>query len=318
MTQRSMIMKNKIKQFLVKLILTDNPYYRSVFGYSDKFWNRFPFGLQVVNLGSNTGLYGFRYEGFDIKAANWAMSSQSFNQDLAILKTYYSFIGPRGTIIVPLCPYSSCLKSYTDTEGLKYYTILHPGVIENFSKTRQEEAYRLKEQPLKYARKQILIGFVQKVKNRIKREKTPLEIGYQPLVEDEIEQNAQSFVDGWKKQFKIEDMDAPLPLHIQEGRKARVETLKEIVSFCVERNLNYYIVLPPVTRNLSSKFSSEFRKNYIYSFLEEAGIPNNKILNYLEDSRFTNSSYFVNSMFLNKAGAKLFTKQVLNDLSLLK
>lgn len=307
-----------MKHFLYKIFTENNPYYRSIFGYSDKFWNHFPFGLQVVNLGSNTGLYGFRYDGLGVKAANWAMSPQSFNQDLAILKTYYSFIGPRGTVIVPLCPYSSCLKSYTDTEWLKYYTILHPGVIENFSKVRQEEAYRLKEHPLKYARKQMLIGFVQKVKNKRKGTKTLLELDYQPLSETEIERDAQSFIDGWKKQFKIDDMDAPLPQHIQEGRKIRVETLKEIMSFCVERNLNYYIVLPPVTQSLSSKFSTVFRNNYIYSFLDEAGVPQNRFLDYLEDSRFTDDSLFVNCMFLNKKGATQFTKQVLSDIGILK
>ena len=311
-------MKNRIKQYIARLIVKDNPYYRSIFGYSDKFWNRFPFGLQVVNLGSNTGLYGFRYDGFGIKAANWAMSPQSFNQDLAILKTYYSFIGPRGTIIVPLGPYSSCLKSYTDTEWLKYYTILHPGVIENFSKERQEEAYRLKEQSLTYARRQMLHGFVQKIKNRIKGTKSLLDLDYQPLSEVEIESNAQAFIDGWKKQFKIDNMETPLPPHIIEGRKKRVETLKEMYQFCIERGLRMAIVLPPVTKALSVKFSEVFRENYIYSFLREAGIPDGIFYNYLDDEELSKSEYYVNCMFLNKKGGRLFTRRVLSELNIIK
>ena len=310
-------MIKKIKSHIVSLIEKDNPYYCSIFGYSDKFWNKFPFGLQVVNLGSNTGLYGFRYDGLDIKAANWAMSPQSFNQDLAILKTYYSFLAPKATIIVPLGPFSSCLKHYTDIEQLKYYTILHPGVIENFTKEQQDKAYRLKEQPLTYVRKQMLHGFVQKVKNQIRGVKPLLELDYQPLSETGVEQNAQAFIDGWKSQFKIEDMDAPLPPHIIEGRKKRVETLKEMYQFCKERDLRMVIVLPPVTKALSSKFSERFRENYIYSFLREANIPQDIFYDYLEDEELSKTEYFVNCMFLNKKGAKVFTKNILRDVGIL-
>lgn len=310
-------MIKKLKSHIVSLIIKDNPYYRSIFGYSDKFWNKFPFGLQVVNLGSNTGLYGFRYDGLDIKAANWAMSPQSFNQDLAILKTYYSFLAPKATIIIPLGPFSSCLKHYTETEQLKYYTILHPGVIENFSKEQQDKAYRLKEQPLTYARKQILHGFVQKVKSQIRGVKPLLELDFQPLSDAGVEQNAQAFIDGWKKQFKIEDMDAPLLSHIIEGRKKRVETLKEMYRFCIDRELRMVVVLPPVTKALSTKFSKTFRENYIYSFLREAGIPQDIFYDCLEDEELSKSEYFVNCMFLNKKGAELFTKKVLTTLHII-
>ena len=310
-------MIKKIKTHIVSLIVKNNPYYRSIFGYSDKFWNKFPFGLQVVNLGSNTGLYGFRYDGLDIKTANWAMSPQSFNQDLAILKTYYSFLAPKATVVVPLGPFSSCLKHYTDIEQLKYYTILHPGVIENFSKEQQDKAYRLKERPLTYARKQMLHGFVQKVKNQVRGVKSLLELDYQPLSETGVEQNALSFIDGWKKQFKIEDMDTPLQPHIIEGRKKRVETLKEMFQFCEERGLRMVVVLPPVTKALSSKFSKVFRENYIYSFLREAEIPQNFFYDYLDDEELSRSELYVNCMFLNKRGAMLFTKKILKDLQII-
>lgn len=306
-----------VKKRARRYLIEKNPYYLSYFNYCDKFWHRFPFNLEVVNLGSNSALFGFRYDGLPIKAANWALSPQSLNQDLAILKTYYSFIGPRGTIIVPLGPYSSCLKSYTDTEWLRYFTIIHPGVNERFSEEKQEAAYMLKDHPFRVSRKQMIHGILQYIKKVICLRKNPLEYAKCPLSDNEIEENALSFINGWKKQFDIDDMDAEIPKHISQGRKIRIETLKEIIKFCNERRLRIFVVLPPVTRALSKHFSSAFKENYIYSFLRDAGLPNDSFMDYLDDIRFQKNELFYNSLFLNKTGGRLFTEQVLKDLDIL-
>lgn len=308
---------HKAKNLGHKLLIDKNLWYKRQFPYCKKFWNRFPFNLQVVNLGSNTGLFGFRYDGLPIKAANWALSPQSFNQDLAILKTYYSYIGPRGTILVPLGPYSSCLKNYTDTEWMKYFTILHPGVTPNFSIEKQQYAYQLKNHPFKYARKQMIKGLILTIIKSLLGYKEPLSYTTCPFSKAQIEANAQSFINGWMKQFNVVDMDAPRPEHINEGRKKRVATLMEMWQFCRDRDLKMYVVLPPVTKALSKKFSPTFRENYIYSFLQEAGIPNDHFLNYLDDENLQKDEYFYNSLFLNKRGGESFTKQVLKDLQLI-
>jgi hypothetical protein len=309
--------KSFIKQFLVKALIKENVWYKQRFLYCDKFWNRFHFNLQVVNLGSNTGLYGFRYDKLQVNAANWALSPQSFNQDLAILKTYYSYVGPKGTILVPLCPYSSCLKNYTDTKLMKYYTILHPGVIDDFDIVKQQEAYKIKDYPYVYYRKHMLIGLLLTLKKKFSGYKEPLSYDYCPLTSEQIEANAQMFIDGWMRQFKIDNMSAQRPPHIEEGRKVRVSTLKEMWTFCLERNLKMYVVLPPVTKSLSNKFSKEFRENYIYSFLREAEIPSENFLDYLDDSNLQRDEYFYNSLFLNKKGGEIFTERVLKDIKLI-
>lgn len=309
--------KNKISSIVRQTLINNNEWYQSQFRYCDKFWKRFPFNLEVVNLGSNTGLFGFRYEKTALRAVNWALSPQSFNQDLAILKTYESYIGPRGTILVPLGPYSSCFKSYTDTEWIKYFTILHPGVNERYSLEKQEAAYRLKDHPFSVAPKEMIKGFLMSVNHRIKRTKAPLDYDYCPMTDQQLESDAMRFINGWKKQFRIDDMDAPLPTHIKEGRKRRVETLREMISFCKEREFRMYVVLPPVTRQLSTKFSNTFRENYMYSFLREVGLPEDHFLNYFEDKELQQPALFYNSLFLNKKGGELFTKKVLTQIGLL-
>jgi len=309
--------KNKIKRLIHRLFIDENLYYNQLFKDCKKFWNYRSFNLDIVNLGSNSALYGFDYSNTSIKGANWAMGPQSLNQDLAILKTYYSFIRPRGTVLVPLGPYSSCLKSYMDTEILKYYTILHPGVIEDFSFDKQKEAYLLKQHPYKYTSKQMIKGFLKSIMKCILHHKQPETLSFQPLSDDQLKNNAKGFVEGWKKQFNITDMDASIPEHIQKGRKIRISTLKELIRFCEDRELNYYIVIPPVTQYLSSYFSETFKQNYIYSFLEEVGVKKERILDYLNDKDFQDKELYFNSFFLNRRGRELFTKKVFEDLKLI-
>lgn len=309
---------SELKKTVKKELLYNNPYYLSYFKHCEKFWNGFPSNLDVVNLGSNTALFGFRYEGLPVNAANWALSPQSLNQDLAILKTYYGHIRPRGTIIVPLGPYSSCYKNYTDTEWLKYFTIIDPTVNERFSEEKQMAANMLKNKPYTVARKQMLYGILQYLKNSLHSKTSPFDYTSCPMSDEQIEKNAQLFIECWKKQFKIEDMNSDRPEHINRGRELRISTLKEIIKFCKDRELRMFVVLPPITKALSNYFSSAFKENYIYSFLRDTGLSDNLFLNYLDDSRFQKNELFFNSLFLNKTGGRLFTNQVMKDINILE
>ncbi|WP_299096215.1 hypothetical protein [uncultured Bacteroides sp.] len=296
-----------------------NPWYQQKFQDCQKFWKRIPEGLEVVNLGSNSAFYGFDYSGLSVKAANWAMRPQSFPQDLAILKTYCSYLRHRAIILIALCPYSSCFKNYKDIELEKYYTILAPEVFENFSKDNYEVVCRIKNNPYWYAKKQMLLTGPKMLIGRLLRSHIPLELlDKQLLNEAQLEVDAKCWIDGWKEQFKIEDMDAPQPEHIVEGRKKRVAVLKEMIDFCKGHDFQPVIVLPPVTDYLSLKFSETFRHNYIYSFLKESEVLDTPFLNYLDDKQFKAPSLYFNSFFLNRRGARLFTEVVLKDIRLRK
>lgn len=305
----------KLNRLLKTILISKNPWYQYKYQDCYKFWQRFPFNLEVVNLGSNSAFYGFDYSNLPVKAANWAMRPQSFPQDLAILKTYCSYLRPRAIILIALGPYSSCFKNYKDIELEKYYTILHPGVFENFSMEKCEAAYRIKNNPYRYAMRQMLLNGFKLFVGRLLRRRVPAELlDKQPMNVMQLEADSKQWIDGWKKQFDITDMDASQPDHIVEGRKKRIVVLEEMITFCKEREFQPVIVLPPVTDYLSSKFSEKFRNNYIYSFLEEAGVLDILFLNYLDDKRFKDPALYFNSFFLNRTGAGLFTKVVLEDI----
>ena len=90
-----------------------------------------------------------------------------------------------------------------------------------------------------------------------------------------------------------------------------------MIRFCDERDFRMFVVLPPVTSQLSSKFTETFRENYMYSFLREAGLTEDRFLNYLEDEELQKPENFYNSLFLNKKGGELFTQKVLTQIGLL-
>lgn len=212
-------------------------------------------------------------------------------------------------------PYSSCFKNYKDIELEKYYTVLHPGIFENFSMEKCEAVFRIKNSPYRYAARQMLLNGFKMFIVRLLRRHIPAELlDKQPMNAVQLEADSKHWIDGWKKQFNITDMDAFLPEHIVEGRKKRIVVLKEMIAFCKEREFQPVIVLPPVTDYLSSKFSETFRNNYIYSFLEEAGVLDIPFLNYLDDKRFKDPTLYFNSFFLNRTGAGLFSKVVLEDI----
>lgn len=286
-----------------------------MFDDANRITKQLSFNLDIVNTGSNSSFYGFDYVGLNIRAANFAMRPQSLNQDLNMLKMFESYIKPKGTILIPLCPFSSCLKTYSPADLERYYTLWHPALIENFDMAKCERLWNIKQHPLKNCKASMLKGYVRYLLNAAKRRKKPEELDYQPMKTVQLENDAAAWIDGWKKQFNIQDLEAPLPAHIKEGRQKRIDTLKEIVSFCKDREFNLVFVIPPTTKFLSQKLTTKFRELYIYSFLREAEATNIKLLDYLDNENLCNSEYYFNSFFLNKQGRKVFTEKVLLDLA---
>lgn len=134
---------------------------------------------------------------------------------------------------------------------------------------------------------------------------------------EDFEKSAKYWVNLWPKEFNIEDLNAPLSKDNVEGRKSRLKIMKEMITFCQERDLEPVIVLPPAHESLNKYFTPKFVQNYIISFIEELNLPGVKILNYLASQNLTKDEYFRDAYFMNKKGAQTFTRQVLSDVNLI-
>lgn len=287
------------------------PWYKSIFGDTLKFWKGYKFNLDIVNLGSNSSKYGFDYsEQKRIYGANWAIGPQSLVHDFNILKNYFSYIRPKGTVIVTICPFSSLITAYTRKQNFKYYTILHPATIDNFEETERTKALELQLNPMRTHLKFCIVNCLKDII------KAPFRV-FRVHKKMDFEQHAGQFICMWKKQFGIENLNVSLSEKHKQEQIQRAELLRDMIAFCQERDLRPVIVLPPMHPTLAAKLSDTFRKNYIYDFVEMGNQAHIPFLNYIDAADFAEDRYFANSFFMNRQGAVKFTEQVLKDCHLI-
>ena len=262
--------------------------------------------FDVVNIGSSSARYAFDYSGLPVKAFNWGEQPQSLNNGFKILKTYFSILKKGGTVIISLGPLSGL-----DIEGKwgkdandKYYYILPSELINDYSSVAKRRNYPLVYYP------------ITSIKNLL-RKTLGKENGQNTELVKTFVDDSEKWIRIWKAQFGITSFEEPLSEANNKGQERRIALLKDILAFCIERDLRPIIVIPPMHSSLASKFTSRFRENYIYSFVNKANIFKVPFLNYMDDERFDDDKYFYNSFFLNEEGAKTFTKIVLKDLQVL-
>lgn len=270
-----------------------------------KFWNLQQFGLDLVNLGSGAGVYAFDYEGCDIKASNWALSPQSLVHDYNILKNYFSYLHDGAVVIITVCPFSCLYSKYGKKLNLKYYTILHPATIIDFEESERTKALLFKKDPFKQAPifciKKTIYEAIRILKSLIVKSNI------------NIQKSADGMIMGWKHQFGLINLDAPMSNIHKEQFESRRKTLSTIVDFCKERDLKPVIVIPPMHHTLWHQFPKEFLSNYVESFINSVDAP---IYDYMKSKDFDKEEYFKTALFLNKRGAKMFTARVLEDLGM--
>lgn len=300
-------MKNLAERACNKII-RHTKWYDLYWSGVQKFWYLNRFNLDVVNLGSNSGKYAFDYEGLDVAGMNWAIGPQSLVHDFNMLKNYFSYLKSGATVIISLCPFSSLVSNYGKDSNLKYYTFLHPATILNFDENERVKALKIKQSPI---REMPWLCIKRTLKEGIKC------ILPKSSPECDMEKNATKFIDSWKKQFGIDDLNLSLSEQHCKDQENRIQVLKEMIDFCLERDLKPVLVIPPVYTSLSRKLTDNCRENYIYSFIRKANTRNIPFYNYIDDERFNNTEYFRNSFFMSEKGAKEFTRIALEDLKLL-
>ncbi|MCD7714055.1 MAG: hypothetical protein LUI08_03895 [Prevotella sp.] len=272
-----------------------------------KFWSKIPFNLDIVNLGSFPGVYAFCYDEVPLKGRNWALGPQSMVYDYSILRNYSSYLRYGATVIISLVPFS-CLFTYRRKDYYyKYFTILHPATIPDFDEAGHTLALEMKRNPMKYAPFYCIRRTVREMGAKVlswARKKKPAR---------SLSESADSFIDGWKKQFGISDLSTPLTEEHKAQQKSRRKTLMEMVEFCKERGFRPVIVIPPMHHTLWRQFPEPFLGNYISPLVEGIDAP---FLNYMRSAEFDKDEYFSSALFMNATGAKAFTRKLLTDLGL--
>lgn len=277
---------------------------------------KIPQHLDIINLGSNPAKFGLDYSCCNVNGFNLAVGPQTLEYDFKMLKNYHSFLDENGPklLLLLFCPFSLCKFRYTEGDGLvskdlRYYPILHHAMINNY----EEQIYKDWKthtllQLLRYPR---LILSVLKAFMRRK-----VDIKENPLDAKGMELLATNYTRDWMRDFGLRSFNVEeIPLSVKENLRKNSEILDEIIVFCVEREIQPIIVLPPVSEFIMSNIPHEFRDFCTYSIIRSKNAP---FLDYTDDREHNQPENFVDALCLNKTGRYKFTRKVVSDLRQLK
>ena len=288
-------------------------WYRNQIADGLKFRKQIPFNLDICNLGSTSGKFAFSYEETGLKGENWAVGPQTLSYDFRILKNYSSYLKEGATVLFPLCPLSGCIKNYeNDSANHKYYSFLNPILIVNYSHGTKEKLMKFINTPFNFSP---LTAFKRLIRDVPAT--NDIMLSSSSMDAESLEKDADKYWDSWKREFSISDLGSSTLEQNKECIAYNTNLLTEMISFCMERGLNPVIILPPITKSLSSKLTESFRESYIYPLVRNVCAPQATVLNYLDDGRFSDNELFLDSLFLNVKGRKVFTSVLMNDLGLI-
>lgn len=296
------ILNNKVKK---------TNWYKNVIpdlsNYPNNKWyrNHLERNYDLAIIGSSSAVYSYNVEKRrEIKFFNWANKPQSLPLSYKVLKTYFSILKKKGLVIITLCPFSGLDADSVWSSNIydKYFYILNSEDIPNYCQISRRRRYP------------ILFTPIASLKGLIKDFPVLSTMDKQPI---NFKLDATRWINIWKKEFDIECLNEKLTKDNEKGMLKRVALLKEMISFCLDRELRPILVIPPVHEELFQYFTENFRQNYIENFITDVcsgqQIP---FFNFLGDTRFYNDYYFSNAYFLNEKGAEKFTTILLEKLKI--
>lgn len=284
--------------------------------YPDNVWyrNHDERNYDVVNLGSSGGKWAFDYTDTDVKGMNWAQQPQTLLEDFNLLRHYHSILRKNGYVLITIMPFTGLNKSTGLRDAMKYLKIESQGkAIQPYM---YKEAQRYAQFPILFG-KPAIKALLKHLLGRESRPKAhPSTFDSNPMNDKQLQLDADRWMKGWKKQFSIDDFEAPLTEQNQCGRGYRINLMRELIDFCLERSYQPVYVIPPVTEYLAKEFTPKFCQIYICDFLKQVDrdIP---LLDYSQNKELMQKDFYFNSFFLNHRGAKVFTRRVLKDLELI-
>lgn len=286
--------------------------YTNQFISNDGYRNNHQRNFKVVNVGSNPARFAFFYE--DILGENWSTGTHLLDADLDILKCYHSYLCEGATVIIPIVAFSSVSGLLNKRGKSVDYYAKFVKILDGLQKKDKQwhiTANDYINNPFHYNRNAWRYIF-----NDVKND-SRLDISCNPLQLTEMIEDAKFWMNVWKEEFNIKSFTAPLTEELIEGREIAKEILCETIGFLKDRGYRPVIVSPPMSSALMQHFTTKVKYNYIDSFIKEIqSIHEVEYFDYTGNQEFQKHEYYFNALFMNLKGRKVFTKQLLKDLSL--
>lgn len=294
--------------FAANYLLKRTYWYRNQFIDAKKFCAGVPDGLQMINLGSSQPKFAFDYSGTGIRGMNMALAPQPFVYDFRILQQYARHLRKGAVVLIPVCPFKFFVYKYAnDATNRKYYPFLRKDYIDGYTAGKKRILLHF---PVLTAGKRILRIL------RDEKKDTRMDLTDNPMGRELLKADARKWVDGWKKQFGIDDLnDFSLSEKNRENIDKNIALVKEMLSFCHANGLRPVFAILPVTEELRSHFPESYIAKYVIENIERAKTGGEPILDFFHDEKYRDPGLYINSFFFNAKGRKAFTKSVVKQLS---
>lgn len=278
----------------------DNPYSDAdKFHYLGSTYN----DIQVCNIGSSHGEYGFYYEELSKKYGyecfNFGMASQTYDYDYAVLSMYQNLFANDCIMFIPVSYFSFNNEVVNDTEreflNAKYYTFLSPRYIPNYDPYVDIVTHRF---PILSAGEDMVKLFPKLSLRSFAAESSSPENNIPSITSvTEIEFCKKA----WNRYNR--HMKGKETYFMQE----RIDNLYDILEFCEEKGITPILITTPYTNYYFGQAPMDFKEefhNVIGSIAADTGV---SYYDYSEDERFgSHLEYFSDADHLNTEGAALF------------
>ena len=300
------------------VLLALNSLYKRTNAYRNQFKDIDKFGrlaiqpdasIDVVVLGSNAPKFAFDFsEVGSLVCDNWAVGPETFEYDFIILKKFAGKLKRGAFVVWPVCPGKFFLDKFKGrAEFVKYYGFLDGQEFPDFDSSQRIRDFKY---PLFFHPKRI--------KRLVKdtAEDKRMELDYNPMGAGEVAKDASWWIHGcWNPEFCI-DIEHMEPLS-EKNRKAveyNIRVLKKVIEFCSQNRLRIIFVYLPLTKQLGDYFSADYVETQMTRYVNEAvGNNNISLADYMRDERFQNVDYYMNSFFMNRIGARKFTRAFVEE-----
>ena len=291
--------------FLLNFLYLGTNHSRNFFENADKFVAGVPKGLHMVATGSSYAKFDIDFTQDEGKF-NFGVFPQSLHYDYKILQQYQEHMEKNCIVIVTLAPLNFGMVDYPDdVSNYKYYKFMNSKYILHFQWRTYVSHILL---PLLATPR--LVRYIWRDVKYVNL----MELG--AIDEDRIKQEADEREKGWCRQFNLLNLkEVDVSSEMEMNLNKTGEILEDMVDFCNQNGFRPILMIPPVSGELTGRFSKEFLDAYLYRNIKKVRSKVKGVLDYWNEEDFMDYHLYFNSDFMNKNGRKLFTKRLMGDVA---
>lgn len=283
----------------------------------------------LSNVGSSHGAYGINYadlEAQGLRCFNFALPSQMFDQDLAVLQQFQEGLAPGGVMLIPISYFSFNDETVTEVEregrATRYYQFVDPEYIPDYDWFVDLTTHRL---PVLSGGYKLLLVPSHLIEQ--KKADEAAEEAWRPLhvlaaeneetaeaaESTEAAQDAQVFDEfeqvGWDR--FVRHFENKTDFFLPE----REQQLKDLIAFCREKDVTPVLLTMPFHRAYTQHIHEDFLQTFDQEVEKIAQETGTNYYNYGLDERFIdNRDLFGNADHLNEEGALYFTQLICQEI----